>query len=129
LQGEVAVSLSLRRRADREHPLTFDDHAQAVCQYLCPPGLVDKVDGAPIERLQLPFYHGVAGQEDDRQFDAALSEGAQQLEAGHLRQHPVEQQNLYLDAILQGLEEERPIGKATDRKPSLREVRGEDLSE
>src|SRR5215208_4067005 len=105
MQGEVAVALSLRRRANGEHPLTFDDHAQAVCQYLCPAGLVDKVDGAPVERLQLPLYHGVAGQEDDRQFDAALSEGAEQLETGHLRQYPVEQQNLRLDAIVQGFEE------------------------
>ena len=56
-----------------------------MCQYLCPAGLVDKVDGAPVERLQFPLDHGVSGQEDYLQFDAALSEGFQQLETRHLR--------------------------------------------
>jgi hypothetical protein len=123
MQGQVAVKLRHRRRADREHPVTLDDQAQSVRQYLRAASLVDKVDGAAIQRLQLLLDQGVSGQEDDGQFDPALSQRTQQLEPRYLRQGPVEQHNLCLDAILQCLKEGRPIGKARHRKPPIGQVR------
>src|ERR1044072_4198725 len=124
MQGQVAVALCPRCRAAREHPLTFDYYAQPMCQYVCPAGLVDKVDGAAIERLEFSLDHKVSGQKDDRHFDTALSEGAQQLEPRHLRQNPVEQRNLCLDPIAHGIEERTPVGKTRDRKPPVCQVCG-----
>jgi hypothetical protein len=75
------VALNLGHRRSRDLALPLEDHAQAVSQRLCAPGLVDKVDGATIQRLQLPFDQGVSGQEDDRQSDPALSQRAEQAPA------------------------------------------------
>ena len=123
MQAEVAVTLDpgLRNAGDRALPL--DDDAQPVGQHLRAARLVDKVDGAAIQRLQLALGRGVSGQEDDRQFDPLLAQGSQQLETRHLRQDPVEQRNACLDALAHGLEEGRPIGKARDRKTPIGKVR------
>jgi hypothetical protein len=65
-QAEVAVALDPRLgdAGDRAPPL--DDDPQPPGQHFRAARLVDKVDGAAIERLQFALGRGVSGQEDDR---------------------------------------------------------------
>ena len=99
-----------------------------MCEYRYPAILVDKVNGAVSERLQLSLDEGVASQEDDWKSNAAFSKGAEQLKTGHPWQAPVEQGNSRLNSIIQCVEKRRSIRKSRDRKPAIGQICHQGLS-
>ena len=69
-----------------------------------------------------------SGQEGHGQRRAEGAQGAQHVEAGHLRQAPVDQRRLGLDAGLHGREQSGAIGEAHDRIAVVLEIGRHDLA-
>lgn len=101
-------------RNDDTHPVSQDVHT---------PSLVDKVDGAVIERLQLALDHGVPCQKNDGKLYAALPHCVQQSEPGYVRHGPVQQRSVALEAAVQSIEKQRAAGKSRNHKSAVLQIR------
>ena len=97
-------------------------------QHVDAAGLVDEVDGARLDRLAFALVASPSGEKSDRQRAALRPQGAQHVEAGHLRQGPVDQHRLGREASLQGGQQGRAIGEVHDRVAAILEVAHHDLA-
>lgn len=85
-------------------------------------GLVDEIDSSGRDRRRHPFDALSPGEEGDRQRGPTGAQGAQQIETGHVRQGPIDQRKLGLDAGLHRRQQGGAIGKTEDGKPVILEL-------
>ena len=81
--------------------------------------LVDEIDGARGHRRPFVLPMRPSGQESDGQPVTVPAHRAQQIEAGHVRQAPVDERHVGLEAALEGREQSHAIGKPLDREPAI----------
>ncbi len=92
-------------------------------QYFYPTSLVDEIDSAAIQRLQLALDHRVSSQEDDRQFVPARLMARSRSRPDIAGMAQSEQRSLEIDAAIQRLKEGGPSAKDRNHKPPIGQVR------
>src|SRR5579862_8605311 len=100
------------------------DEAQALCENGDAPRLVDKIDGAVIERGVLVSGGRNPGQENDGEIDPALVQGGQQIDAKPCLQLPIENDDVGLGALplVERLEHRLAAGAGEDIEAEMLEL-------
>jgi hypothetical protein len=101
------------------HP---DQTPQTPGQNLDTPGLVDEVNGPPLEGEVFLGFEPIAGEEHDRQVHANLAQFDEQFDARYLWKVPVEKDDVSLGGDGEPIGQRHGIGKAMDNKPVIRQL-------